>query len=77
MRSQFIGTHITETIENHKGAGLEKIKQSAKMADVGFSRPTHLLAFAVEESRFESYLKDLDKKEWDIIEIKKTVVADS
>jgi len=77
LRSQFIGTHITETIENHKGAGLEKIKQSAKMAYVGFSRPTHLLAFAVEESRFESYLKDLDKKEWDIIEIKKTVVVDS
>jgi len=77
LRNQFIGTHITETIKNHKGAGLEKIKQSAKMAYVGFSRPTHLLAFAVEESRFESCLKDLDKKEWDIIELKKTVVIDS
>ncbi|WP_431136953.1 UvrD-helicase domain-containing protein [Psychroserpens mesophilus] len=77
LRNQFIGTHITETIKNHRGAGLEKIMQSAKMAYVGFSRPTHLLAFAVEESRFESYLKDLDKKEWDIIELKNTVVPDS
>ncbi|WP_034893853.1 UvrD-helicase domain-containing protein [Gillisia sp. Hel_I_29] len=77
LRNQFIGTHISETIENHKGAGLEKIKQSAKMAYVGFSRPTHLLAFAVEESRFESFLKHLNKKEWDIIELKKTAVIDS
>ena len=71
LRSQFTGTQIREAIKNHKGAGLEKIKQSAKMAYVGFSRPTHLLAFAVEKRRFEEYLKDVDENTWDIIELKK------
>lgn len=77
LRNQFNGIHITETIKSHKGAGLEKIKQSAKMAYVGFSRPTHLLAIAIEKKRFESSLQELDKNEWDIIELKKTDCLES
>jgi len=44
-------------------------KQSAKMAYVGFSRPTHLLCVAVCRSRFDSHLSDIDTKKWKIIEI--------
>lgn len=77
LRNQFNGTNITETIKNHKGSGLEKIKQSAKMAYVGFSRPTHLLAIAIEKKRFQSCIKNLDENEWDIIELKKHGGRDS
>ena len=38
------------------------------MLYVGFSRPTHLLAFAVEESRFKN-LK-VDKDTWNISNVK-------
>lgn len=44
----------------------EFIKQSMKMAYVGFSRPTHLLCFAVHECRFRSHLNDLNNKGWEI-----------
>ncbi len=40
------------------------IKKYSKMLYVGFSRPTHLLAFAVEENRFNK-LK-IDKNVWDV-----------
>jgi DNA helicase II / ATP-dependent DNA helicase PcrA len=44
-----------------------RVKQSAKMVYVGFSRPTHLLAFAVHRDRFTQYLRDLDLSTWQII----------
>ncbi|MCA1576359.1 MAG: UvrD-helicase domain-containing protein [Acidobacteria bacterium] len=46
-----------------------RVKQSAKMVYVGFSRPTHLLAFAVHRDRFTQYLRDLDPSTWQIVEV--------
>lgn len=47
----------------------KRVKQSAKMAYVGFSRPTHLLCFAVHKNRFENYLTKLDTSAWEIIRV--------
>jgi DNA helicase II / ATP-dependent DNA helicase PcrA len=47
----------------------EYVQQSLKMTYVGFSRPTHLLCFAVHENRFNQRLTTLDKAEWEIIYI--------
>ncbi|HWJ29146.1 MAG TPA: UvrD-helicase domain-containing protein [Flavisolibacter sp.] len=47
----------------------EYTKQSMKMTYVGFSRPTHLLCFAVHESRFESHLKDICTNTWEIVRL--------
>lgn len=45
----------------------EFIKQSLKMTYVGFSRPTHLLGFAVEKSRYETfYLNKPSGDLWDV-----------
>lgn len=49
----------------------KRVKQSAKMAYVGFSRPTHFLCFAVHKDRFDSTLERVDKEVWDIVEVKK------
>ena len=43
------------------------VKQSAKMVYVGFSRPTHLLCFAVHESRFAALAAEIDASVWDIV----------
>lgn len=48
---------------------LDVVKQSTKMAYVGFSRPTHLLCVAVCKSRFDSHLSDIDRDKWEVIEI--------
>jgi DNA helicase-2/ATP-dependent DNA helicase PcrA len=50
------------------GTKIDNIKRYSKMLYVGFSRPTHLLAFAVEESRFNNL--DVDEDIWDISHIK-------
>ncbi len=42
-------------------------KMSAKMVYVGFSRPTHLLAFAVHRNRYEKYLSCIDANLWEIV----------
>ena len=40
------------------------------MVYVGFSRPTHLLAFAVHKERYDRYLKnDIDTNFWQVITI--------
>ena len=44
----------------------EFIKQTMKMTYVGFSRPTHLLCFAVHRDRYEQSLKGLDGNIWDV-----------
>ncbi len=45
-------------------------KQAARMAYVGFSRPTHLLCFAVHKYRFNKYLnEDIAENIWEIIDI--------
>lgn len=47
----------------------KRVKQSAKMVYVGFSRPTHLLCFAVHKDRFEQYLTDIDPSVWEVIRL--------
>ncbi len=46
-----------------------RAKQSAKMVYVGFSRPTHLLAFAVHMDRFNHYLNALDQSTWETVRV--------
>jgi DNA helicase-2/ATP-dependent DNA helicase PcrA len=47
-----------------------RVTKAARMVYVGFSRPTHLLCYAVHSSRFESSLKGIASKGvWEIIEI--------
>lgn len=45
------------------------VRQSMKMAYVGFSRPTHLLCFAVHQTRFEESLQDIDREIWEVNDI--------
>jgi hypothetical protein len=47
---------------------IDNIKKYSKMLYVGFSRPTHLLAFAVEENRFNDLT--INKDIWDVNYIK-------
>ncbi len=49
---------------------IEYLKRYSKMVYVGFSRPTHLLAFAVHKERYDRYLKnDIDTNFWQVITI--------
>jgi len=69
LRNQFLGTQtITETLSKIKTSH-EKIIQSAKMAYVGFSRPTNFLCIAVHKDRFDNHLSNIDRDKWEIIEI--------
>lgn len=45
------------------------VEQSMKMAYVGFSRPTHLLCFAVHQDRFNARLNGLPAAEWHTIQV--------
>jgi len=45
----------------------KRIKSSAKMLYVGFSRPTHLLAFAVHKDNYASYLASENLDNWEVI----------
>ena len=46
LKDQFLGTQIQSNVG-------DRVKQSAKMAYVGFSRPTDLLCVAVHKDRFD------------------------
>jgi len=63
LSQQFLGNYIKPKVGH-------RIKQSLKMAYVGFSRPTDLLCIAVHKDRFDHFLSGLDEKEWEIIEVK-------
>jgi hypothetical protein len=39
------------------------------MAYVGFSRPTHLLCFAVHKTRFDACFKDVGDWAWETVEL--------
>ncbi|WP_010178069.1 UvrD-helicase domain-containing protein [Aquimarina agarilytica] len=77
LREQIKGLPIKEHLEGYKGGSVDKIVQSARMAYVGFSRPTHLLCLAIENSRLEKFANEIDKNDWDVIQIKKTEAEDS
>ncbi|SHJ05766.1 UvrD-helicase domain-containing protein [Pseudozobellia thermophila] len=68
LRNQLKGKNIVDTLKSNVG-GKDKIRQTTKMAYVGFSRPTHLLCIAIHKDRFDSVLSDLNDDDWDIIEI--------
>ncbi|AIZ43053.1 UvrD-helicase domain-containing protein [Cellulophaga baltica] len=69
LRNQFMGKQtISETIASVSNS-YDLIKQSAKMAYVGFSRPTDLLCIAIHKDRFNSFLNEIDKDVWKIIEL--------
>jgi hypothetical protein len=63
LSNQILGVQIPKNAK-------KRVKQSSKMAYVGFSRPTHLLCLAVHKSRFESVLSAIDRNLWDVIEVK-------
>ena len=68
LRNQFLGECLPETLGRITNC-VDKIKQSAKMVYVGFSRPTHLLCFAIHKNRFDLVLSDIDRKLWEIKEL--------
>ena len=45
------------------------VRQSAKVVYVGFSRPTHLLCFAVHENRFAELEDDIDLGTWEVVRL--------
>lgn len=62
LKDQFKGNVVS-------GTALDVVKQSARMIYVGFSRPTHLLCFAVHKDRFDANLNNIDRNKWEIIEL--------
>jgi DNA helicase-2/ATP-dependent DNA helicase PcrA len=57
-----------------KGQGIgikvhDLVRQSAKMVYVGFSRPTHLLCFAVHENRFGKFEASIDRSVWEVVRL--------
>jgi DNA helicase-2/ATP-dependent DNA helicase PcrA len=68
LRHQILGDNVSDTL-NTNVSSKGKIKKSAKMAYVGFSRPTHLLCVGIHKDRFDSYLTEIDENIWDIVEI--------
>ncbi len=62
LMSQFHGKPLEEKPHN-------RVRQSAKMVYVGFSRPTHLLCFAVHESRFQKIEAEICSSTWDIVRL--------
>ena len=65
--SERLANQIKGTVFMKSETGI--INQSVKMVYVGFSRPTHLLCFAVHKSRFDKQLHDIDRDVWEVIEI--------
>jgi superfamily I DNA/RNA helicase len=68
LRHQILGDNVSDTL-NTNVSSKGKIKKSAKMAYVGFSRPTHLLCVGIHKDRFDSCLTEIDENIWDIVEI--------
>lgn len=59
LKDQFLGLPIQSNVGG-------RVKQSAKMAYVGFSRPTDLLCVAIHKDRFSSLLNEIDKEIWEV-----------
>lgn len=71
LRNQFLGIQsVSETLSAVKTSH-DRIKQSAKMAYVGFSRPTDLLCIAIHKDRFDSVLNTINRDDWEIITVQK------
>lgn len=57
LKDQFLGIQIQSNVG-------DRIKQSAKMAYVGLSRPTDLLCIGIHKERFDRFLSGIDRREW-------------
>lgn len=69
LRNQFIGIQsISESLTTVKNSH-DLIKQSAKMAYVGFSRPTDLLCVAIHKDRFDKLLSTIDRDVWEVVTV--------
>lgn len=64
LSKYFLGQKLCDN-QNEK----KFIKEAAKVAYVGFSRPTHLLCYAVQKERFDQHLSCIDKTKWNIVNI--------
>jgi len=63
LAQQFLGNPIQTNVG-------ERVKQSVKMAYVGFSRPTDLLCIAIHKNRFDDNLgNQINRQEWEIVEV--------
>lgn len=70
LRNQFIGAQtISETLATVRNSH-DLIKQSAKMAYVGFSRPTDLLCIGIHKDRFDKLLTNIDQSSWEVVYVK-------
>ncbi len=68
IRNQLLNIDINQTLGTSvtsKG----KIRQTAKMTYVGFSRATHLLCIAVHKDRFDQYLSGIDQSQWNVVTV--------
>lgn len=69
LRNQFLSTQsVSETLASVVNSH-DKIKQSAKMAFVGFSRPTNLLCVAIHQKRFDEVLTGINTNDWEIHQV--------
>jgi len=59
LKDQFLGTQIQSNVG-------DRVKQSAKMAYVGFSRPTDLLCLAIHRDRFNALQDTINTATWEI-----------
>lgn len=59
LAQQLLGANLAANIG-------DRVKQSAKMAYVGFSRPTNLLCIAVHKDRFDMFLNTISADIWEI-----------
>ncbi len=73
FESQRLSNQIKGTPFPSTGSLQSTVKKSARMVYVGFSRPTHLLCFAVHQSRFDEYLHDTSTDNWEIIRLEENI----
>lgn len=62
LKDQFLGTQIQSTVG-------DRVKQSTKMAYVGFSRPTDLLCIAIHQDRFNALKDTINTDMWEIVTV--------
>lgn len=62
LKDQFLGTQIQSTVG-------DRVKQSTKMAYVGFSRPTDLLCIAIHQDRFNALQDTINTDIWEIVTV--------
>ena len=64
LSKYFLGQKLCDNQKENKF-----INEAAKVVYVGFSRPTHLLCYAVQKERFDKKLSNIDTTKWNIVNI--------